>query len=258
MNLLNIAWWGTSTNWGDAINPVICELISGLEVNHIHSKDENALQRHYCIGSILDHPSSTNFEIWGSGFISKRSKLKFKPNKIHAVRGPLTRNLLLKQGYDCPEIYGDPALLYPQFYKPVIEKEFKFGIIPHYADQNHPWLKQFENNPEVNIINILTNNTNNFVDEVNKCEVILSSSLHGIICGDSYNIPSYWIELSNKVIGKGFKFRDYFGSVGRENVQAIMPKKRCDIADISSQFDKYTINIDTNKLYESCPFKKEL
>ncbi len=256
MNLLNIAWWGSNKNWGDAINPLICNLISGKNINQISTKDENSSFRYYCIGSILDHPSSPNFEVWGSGFMYKRSKLKHKPNKIHAVRGPLTRDLLIKQGYDCPEIYGDPALLYPKFYQPKIEKKYKYGIIPHFVDQEHPWVKSFENNPEINIINILDDSTNKFVDEVNKCEVILSSSLHGIICGDSYGIPSYWIELSNKVLGKGFKFRDYFASVGRQNTKAIKPKKKYKIKDISSNFDTYKININLKQLYEACPFKK--
>ena len=54
MNLLNLAWWDTSKNWGDAINPVICNHISGRDINHVSSKDKNKINRYYCIGSILD------------------------------------------------------------------------------------------------------------------------------------------------------------------------------------------------------------
>lgn len=256
MESINICWWGTNGNWGDALNKVLCEKISGKKINKISTEDITNTHRYYCIGSILQSAKSSNFEVWGTGFMFNNSKIKYIPNNIHAVRGPLTRDLLIKSNIECPEIYGDPALLYPRFYNPTKLKKYRYGIIPHYIDSNNIWLDQFKNNPNVKIINIRDHSINRFVDEVNECEIILSSSLHGIICGDSYGIPSYWIELSDKVAGRGFKFRDYFASVKRPDINPINPKGKR-IKDFAHLFHEYKINIDLDLLYEACPFKKK-
>lgn len=256
-NKLNISWWDENGNWGDALNKILCCNLSELDINKINTYTKNSIYRYYCIGSILEHIQSPNFEVWGSGFISENGKLKVRPDKIHAVRGPLTRKKLIKQGYNCPEVYGDPALLYPMFYKPNVKKKYAYGIIPHLIDKDNEWLKQFNNQSKVKIIDIIDSTAKRFVNEINECEVILSSSLHGIICGDSYGIPSYWIELSDKVIGKGYKFRDYFLSVDRPIKDSIKPKLNQKIEDIEHLFYDYKINIDLNKLLNACPFYKK-
>ena len=248
--VINVIWSGPhKPNWGDELNKTLVSYLSGGEVQYGTRVDKHYL----CIGSIL-RLANENSVVWGSGFIKENEEAAGE-GLFLAVRGPLSRNKLLDQGFSCPQIYGDPALLLPRFYNPPITKKYKLGIIPHYIDQDNEWLDQFKDNPNVNIINILNPNVLEFVDEIKKCDVILSSSLHGIICGDAYGIPSYWIKLSDKVIGEGFKFRDYFLSVKRS--------KRSDYyIDINTfklnetKFYDYKIDIDLDLLYQSCPFLK--
>ena len=59
------------------------------------------------------------------------------------------------------------------------------------------------------------------IDQVNSCERILSSSLHGLIVSDAYQVPNCWIELSGNISGGYFKFHDYASSVGRDFVNPI-------------------------------------
>ncbi len=42
--------------------------------------------------------------------------------------------------------------------------------------------------------------------------------MHGIIAAHSLNIPAGWINLSDGVIGGGFKFKDYFTAFGCESI----------------------------------------
>ena len=57
--------------------------------------------------------------------------------------------------------------------------------------------------------------------------------MHGIIFAHSYGKPALWIELSDKVYGNGFKFFDYYLSMGisPENVT------RFRISDDTDPFD---------------------
>lgn len=252
-NKININWGLDNGNWGDTINYILVKEISGKEVIKIDYREEET-PRYYCTGSILGWNKTELDEYWGSGFMSVDGKILIKPKKIHAVRGPLSRLILLSQGIDCPEVYGDPALLYPRFYKPNVEKKYKYGIIPHYIDKSSSWVLEMKKRPDVKIIDILDHIINRFVDDVNSCEIILSSSLHGIICGDAYGIPSYWVKLSDNVRGDGFKFRDYFRSVKRIDDYPIIPIDK-DNPD-KYIYHNYEINIDLDKLYDSCPFKK--
>jgi len=244
--------WDRGTNFGDAINPILLEKIFNKKVLWVNREyyPNNYLMS---IGSILQK-STSNALVWGTGYISADSKFKSKPKKIYAVRGPLTRDLLLKQGVECPEIYGDPALLLPQVYYPKIEKKYKLGVIPHYVDKEDPKLKLFTNHNDILIIDVKNPNHYEFIDKLLSCEKIVSSSLHGIIVADAYNVPSKWIEFSNKVKGNGFKFLDYFLSVQRKDTLPILIDESIKIEDIYNSFSEYKIIIDLELLLNANPY----
>ena len=252
---IRLDWYFGSNNFGDILNPVLLNKLTGKKPVNICAKYYSEVH-YFFIGSILDRANG-NTIVWGTGFISQDSNCTC-PKKIYAVRGPKTRKILLEQGIECPEIYGDPALLLPKIYKPKIDKKYKIGIIPHYVDKNNPWLDKYRNNDDINIIDIQVTNPFSFIDEVLCCEKIISSSLHGIIVSDAYNIPSMWIEFSDKVIGNGFKFIDYFMSVKRVDTEPIKIDDKIDILEIYSKFYKYKIEIDLESLIDSCPFEIKL
>ncbi len=134
-----------------------------------------------------------------------------------AVRGKLSRKQIMSWGAHVPEVYGDPAILLPLMYNPDIKATHKVGIIPHFVDE--PFLTGEMIN---NLVGDRTwkkidvcQDYQSFVNEVLTCEYIISSSLHGLIIAEAYGIPVQWITISDKVIGKGFKFRDYLSATDR-------------------------------------------
>lgn len=249
--------WKKKYNWGDDINAILVKLISGRQV--IPYQICWYPRKHYlCVGSIIQWYSDKNAIIWGSGLLYPTDKIT-PPKKILAVRGPLTRECLLKSGIHCPPIYGDPALLFPQFYMPKIKKIYKYGIICHVSEIFQ--LKNvFCNIPNSIFIDIKNyKKWNYFIDQILSCEIILSSSLHGIIIADAYSIPNLWCKFSQyEAENNGFKFKDYFLSVGK-NIEA--PHSFNSVQDLKEIEEKIIKSwkkpiIDTDKLLSTCPFKK--
>lgn len=251
-------------NIGDDINYFLVRELSGKKVinyrNIIHKRLR--IKNILCIGSIVDWMTNEQSIIWGSGVLyGYENRMKKSPQKVCAVRGPLTREYLLNHGIDCPEIYGDPALLLPLIYKSNSPKKYKIGIIPHFYDYNLVKLKNVLSSKLINytIIDISWyENWKKVIDEINECEIIASSSLHGLIISDAYRIPNVWIQLSDNMKGGNFKFFDYLESVGRDGLSPLdlRDSKIIDCNEIIHESLKYKPpKFSEKNLLEACPFK---
>lgn len=255
--------WVEGHNFGDAMTPIVVEYLSGISPVHVQHpgklfflKPKPRVPVYAVIGSIISQVTTIkNTIIWGAGFKTPQDRLWYVPKEICAVRGPLSRAKLLEFGVKCPPIYGDPALLYPRFYSPPKNKKHKLGIIPHFIDFNTDGLVKFRNDPDIKIINV-KENVEKVINDINSCEKIASSSLHGIIIADAYGIPSSWVKFSNKVQGSGFKFMDYFLSTGRPYQEPIYVTETTSLKTLTEGFTPYEIKIDLERLLEACPFKK--
>ena len=253
-----------NNNWGDDINITFLHDISNLNVL---VKNTSALYRrlplkaYNCIGSLIGHYTDRNSRIWGSGIISEDMPIPHKPVKVFSVRGPLTREVLLKNHIECPEIYGDPALLVSRYYRPRVRKKYAIGIIPHVTDENNPALVEFcKHHPEVLIIRMRGyDHWHDIPDQILACKKIISSSLHGLIISDSYGVPNAWAKFSDDIVGGNFKYLDYFASVGRTTKTPHMILSANDVEDtISNGFFELAKDIDYFSIFESCPFKRTL
>jgi pyruvyltransferase len=218
-------------NYGDSLNSELVRIISGITptiVNNQFSNPDNETI-YMCIGSVLGW-ADKNSIIWGTGKISDTDATMFKeqPKEILAVRGPLTREQIINRGFKCDtEIYGDPALLMPRYFHPILPKIHNLSIIPHQVDK--PLIPQIQKEyPSAHIIDV-QQSIYGFITEVIQSKYIISSALHGCITAYAYHVPYEHKKFSEKVLGNGFKFQDFEES-------------------------KPYINLD--KLMEVCPFRK--
>lgn len=268
-NKIRLFWWNeikmqgkSKENYGDLLGKYLVEKISQKEV--IWSKPSKfSIQDFFSpifvtIGSILTNVNHKCI-VWGSGIISKTYPIK--KAKFLAVRGPQTRIHLIKQGYDVPEIYGDPALLLPKFYNPKIEKEYAVGIVPHYRDFDR--IKDFYKNIDnVLLIDLMTNDVEATTNAFLKCKKIVSSSLHGIIVAHAYRIPAVWQKFSDDVFGDDVKYQDYFESINISTYKSNTVNVKMDINQLEGLFkykeslpEIHVVNKLCKNLIEVCPFK---
>jgi pyruvyltransferase len=201
--MLNFYWWEIPQNFGDMLTPVILDHFGVKYTKAIKPEEANA----YCVGSIarLANPNSL---VIGSGIIKKHEKLDPSVN-WRAVRGPRTRDKVLECGGTCPKIYGDPALLLPLIKPLTNPPKYRIGIVPHYQD--YAKIKQKYGDSIYHVIDVVNPNPLVVLDEILSCGKIISSSLHGIIVAQAYDIPASWFAIS-KLHGDGSKFEDYFAS----------------------------------------------
>ena len=248
-------------NWGDVLSQFLLEHFSGKKLNkddvfyfddaaHMLGKNGKIVG----VGSSMRYVRPDDY-VWGTGCIDEHH-VGNKPRKVYSVRGPLTRDVLLKRGWDVPEIYGDPALLFPQIYNPTIEKKYKIGLIPHCVDfYSLDGLKAINHIEEmgIKIINV-TAGINEFIDQLKECEMIISSSLHGLIAADAYGIPNYRVKISKLVHGGDFKYKDHYASVKREHYEPLQLTDTTTLDEVSSlKFEIGDVSL-VDKLLENTPW----
>lgn len=250
------------SNWGDDINHYFLkEIIDGDIVPYFHSFFAKRFNRpnYIVIGSTIDLIADKKSIIWGAGIIDSKTESLPEFREIRAVRGPLTRRKLLDMGFDCPEVYGDPALLIPLYYHPSIEKKYLLGIIPHFHDLEKV-RDQISGFDDIKVIDIRNyKHWHDFVDDILSCKSIASSSLHGLIVAEAYNIPNVWIEFKNGLTRDHFKYNDFYASVGKYNEEPILLNTMNDLDTIFLKLSNWSPGqINLQPLIDAAPFKLKL
>lgn len=214
-NKVNLEWFCDEKNLGDYLSVIVCEYMlkqKGLSFDDTVSKTKHLM----AIGSLLGGRGFFDSTVWGSGIMSffditsVKAKKRIRNLDIRAVRGPVTREALKQCGINCPEIYGDPAVLLPLIYHPQKKEKTKTAAVLHFHAQNDNLIQN------INYIDIKTYEYENFIDNLVSAEKVISSSLHGIIMAEAYGIPAVFLCEGRE--NEMLKYYDWYFSTGRKNV----------------------------------------
>lgn len=286
MKDIKLFYWQGKPNFGDMLNVDICKDV--FNVNPINSEPENCEASF--IGSLLDNflyegvfKSDKNFKdlynkppvkIWGSGFITGKNKFTkrkfflpetyFRKAEIYAVRGYYSKKRLqsiLKEDLKNAQI-GDPGLLAPMLLDKIPTKKYKLGLIPHHSELELPIWKEMNEYFKNSIIIKVDGESKSIINKIAECDVIISSAMHGLVIADSFNIPNMRIIVSKNLLGRNYKFNDYYSAYGIYNQTYFNVKnKSYKEIDLDKIYENYRIPKDKvitirENLYKSFPYNE--
>lgn len=221
-------------NFGDAINHALIERLLGVKC----CKGTKLRSDIIGIGSILTAFTRTKLKykirnlfstpatVWTSGFIKEVDyKEEFRKNiSFAALRGKVSKERVERitgKTLDIP--LGDGGLLFSKLLDKQPVKKYSLGIVPHFVDKDNAVIKKiYDENPNSVIIDVRQPPLET-LEQIASCDFIISTAMHGLIAADSLGIPNKWIEVSDKVIGNGYKFKDYYSVFENYEQQPFRP-----------------------------------
>lgn len=219
------------SNFGDAVNPILIERLLGEKCVFASKYRADIIG----MGSILPHLCRPRLDakiknlfarpsiVWTSGFIKEvKGKEIFRKNlRFAALRGKLSLarvENIIGQKLNVP--LGDGGLLLAKLLDKQPKKQYAIGIVPHMVDIENPRIKKLTEILPQSILIDVRQEPMQVLEQIASCDFIISTAMHGLIAADSLGIPNKWIEVSDKVVGNGYKFRDYYSVFKSHKQQA--------------------------------------
>ena len=168
------------------------------------------------VGSIM-HLARTGDVIWGAGVNGKKTPddHHFSDLDVRAVRGPLTRDYLMRRGTKVPDVLGDPALLVPELYPELAKWKSKpmrdILVVPNLND----W-PVAQSCCDIEVLNP-TRPVMECLEAICRSRFVVGSSLRAIIVAESVGIGARVVRSRVEAL---FKYQDYYLGTGRTDFRA--------------------------------------
>ena len=205
--MVKVYYWKNRKNFGDLLTALLLKRFTRLDSEWSEPEYAELVMA----GSVMDKlPNEWEGIIAGAGKLHEKTERTFPNARVLAVRGPLSA-----KGLKGNFALADIGLLADELV-PRGEKKYSLGLVPHWTDtklENDPRFTKF--NPK--IIRV-ADDPLDVIREIGECKKIVSSSLHGIILADAFEIPRR-IEIAPRMLshahqeGGMFKWLDYSASL---------------------------------------------
>lgn len=224
---VRLYWWRWKypdrLNFGDEISAPIIEALTGRRVEWTDAETCDLV----AAGSVIQQITRTKRQqmpmFWGTGLINP-PKENAKPVELPALalRGELTRTRVRTPNGS--PVLGDPGIFADLLLRRPVKKRWAVGVLPHYHDASDPFVDQLlDLGSRVRRLNVAWT-PEEMVHEIAACDVLLSSSLHGLIVADSLGVPNIHLKFGNRLMGGEYKFRDYNSIFSPGRHRAYRPK----------------------------------
>ncbi len=136
---------------------------------------------------------------------------------IYCVRGPLSAQAL---GFSKDLAITDGAALLKKFFKPSINKKYKFSYMPHHSLTHDGWNLACKKigfgyiDPHWSVEKVL--------ESINETEILLAEAMHGAIVADVLRVP--WIPIVSNPRILAFKWNDWCQSLNLEYKPCLIEK----------------------------------
>lgn len=202
-------------NYGDALTSFLAKEIYKNKISEMEYSTDN---RYFLIGSVISNSvikETLNLGLSpvfiGCGWRGESLSTELlKECKFIGVRGPETRNELLRHGIEV-EVVGDPAyLVFPKFkIKPI--KKIESLLIPHVLDRHFNFLKS-EAKDFTSAYVYSDQDVINLTKKIASSNFVLSGAMHVCMAAHYFGIP--FAPYSGGRIDCKPKWTDWLESVG--------------------------------------------
>ncbi|WP_402466788.1 polysaccharide pyruvyl transferase family protein [Isoptericola aurantiacus] len=222
MKPISLWWWRwqypKELNFGDEVTAPLLERITGRPVRHSEPGEADIVGAGSVLVGLLKGNPRRFPAIWGSGFMRPYTHALRDDLRVSALRGRLSAEHF-PQDRRQQIALGDPGLLAHLLVDGRVRKRYAVGVIPHYKDKSEPAVGAMRGlSDQVRLIDVAWT-PEEVAREIAACEVVISSSLHGMIFADALGVPNAHLRLSERVGGARhglFKYRDYYSAFGAE------------------------------------------
>lgn len=177
------------------------------------TSNPNTASKVVACGSVL--PTARSHDVVaGAGGYSFQRRIAFdhlRNSTIASVRGPVTFGLLRNHAVPAPDVFVDPGLLagtlvWPELYH--VHRGNSTCVLLHGSDAK---LTSAFDAFSVEFLSV-HEAPYDIAVKMQRCRLVISSSLHGLVFADAFQIRSVWLHTT-ETSQRPAKFIDYFSSL---------------------------------------------
>ena len=237
---------------GDLVSPIAVQYATGRPAVW---RRPSAGAHLLAAGSIL-HWATPESHVWGTGLDPSQPIGEIEGDRVWALRGKLTYDLLKPEVSGLRDVpLGDPlylvgrrlATLAPS--RPVTHR---LGVVPRTADRAHPAIAHLRSQEGVQVLDARAPALE-FFARMMACEAIASSSLSALILAEALGIPNLWLDFGAEDAERAFEFHDWFSLAGRPQAAPLRPVAEPHASDLVAVSVPHEMKIDERALRGALP-----